>query len=192
VPPRPITSASSSGCSAPRSQDRKGNRRKEDDALQRRPAFDRAVARRVQVVAPQHLQPQPHRVGRRHLGRQRPDEALAALDHAAHDQRLQAVEVESALGIAAGALGPATPGIFMGRVRPAGGNAGADRIAGPEGRSGPHREPAGRLCPPRRRPRHWRCRRRVPRRRRDCPAPPHSRAVPATPDEAGSSPASHR
>eukprot|EP01031_Cornospumella_fuschlensis_P037937 gene37939-46090_t len=43
------------------------------------------------MVAFQHLEPQSDRIGRRDVGRQQADEAFPALDHRAHDQRLQAV-----------------------------------------------------------------------------------------------------
>ena len=72
----------------------------ERDALDGGHTVHHPVPRRVEVVTFQHLQPQPDRVRQRDVGGQQADEALAALDHGAHDQRLQAIEVETAEGVA--------------------------------------------------------------------------------------------
>jgi len=104
----------------------------EGNTLDRGHALHRAVVRRVEVVRLQHLQPQADRVGGRWWNHQEADEALAALDHRPHHQRLQAVEVEPALGVAGGALRPALPGTAVRVVGPARGDAGADGVAGPE------------------------------------------------------------
>ena len=81
-----------------------------------RGGFQHAVPRRVEVVALQHLQAQADRVGGRWRHHQEADEAFAALDHRPHDQRLQAVEIEPALGIAGGALRPALPGATIAQI----------------------------------------------------------------------------
>ena len=82
-----------------------------DNPLQGGQTLDHAVAGGVEVVAFQQLQPEPDRIGRRNVGRQQADEAFATLHHRAHDQRLEAIEVQAALGVAGGAVGPATPGL---------------------------------------------------------------------------------
>jgi DNA polymerase-3 subunit delta' len=86
----------------------------------------------VEMVALQDLELQPDRVRWRGLHGDELDEALPALHHRAHDQRLQPIEVEQPLGIALRALRPAPPGIGMRLVRPPRGDAGADGIACPE------------------------------------------------------------
>ena len=104
----------------------------EGDAIQRGHAIEHADAAGIQVVAFEHLQPQADWVTRRHLGEKQPNKTFAALHHRAHGQSLQPIEIKPALGIAGGAVGPAAPGCGVGWIRPAGGDARADSIAGPE------------------------------------------------------------
>ena len=84
------------------------------------------------MIGFQHLQPQPDRVRGRGNGGDEPHQCLTALHHGAHYQGLDAIEIETTLSVAGGVIRPFAPGIAMRFVGPAGGDPGADGVAGPE------------------------------------------------------------
>ena len=85
--------------------------RSKGDALDGRCAIHDAIARRIQMIAFQHLQAKADGVPRRSRHGQQPDEAFTAFDDCPHGQRLQATEIELALSIAGAAFLPQQPGL---------------------------------------------------------------------------------